>query len=475
VDTEKAPLILFLIDDRVSHERVAILTRTLQSLKKQFNIEILQGNETTEDQLIQKIEKQRTQLVFLPLHRYQNWIRVEGYFGINRTSGPTVAGYFCEPILFHQFSDPTGQTRRIILDFSILSVPELTVLIRSLLIDTQRSGLKPLLNPNSLLYCESWYSSQGHGTRTDHILNLPEIAKTEWIKRSNSIRILLSALWSLVYEEGPGKVAIPQGSAARTAKAYFQIGADETCLALRLYYYVLPHCSPTEAVKRFWPDRASPISTSQLLLKYSDFLRIHTIHETSDLEVVIGLFNSAPSEKGFETAHSIWIEPLSAKLIVETPYEAPGPNQPQLRALPSVSATDTKPRLVADDKAPSDSAKERAILDATTKIKELRQKVQERDDAIRELKAGGVGTAQPLPPADTEGLLEAFQQRYFEAKYQIRQFELQIIELEGRKAAPQEIQTLRLKMEALQNREKAWIKKLLLTLESYKGSLKTKK
>jgi hypothetical protein len=106
---------------------------------------------------------------------------------------------------------------------------------------------------------------------------------------------------------------------------------------------------------------------------------------------------------------------------------------------------------------------------------ELKQKVLEKEDTIRELRSGGVGTAPPIPPADAEALLEAFQNRYFEAKFQIRQFELEIEALESKKASPQEINTLRLKMEALLNREKAWIKKLLITLEAYKDSVKKSK
>jgi hypothetical protein len=391
---------------------------------------------------------------------------------MNRTSGPTFAGYFCEPIPFFQVIDLTSRSRKIILDFHYLSPAELTLLMRSLILDTQRAGLRPLVDAQTPLYCESWYGNQGQGTRIDHVLALPEIAKSEWIKRAPEIRILLSALWGMIYEEGPGKSETAASAIQRTPKAYFQIAASGQCLVFRLYYYTVPQCLPKDAVKLFSPDKSAPSKASQLLLRYSDFVRVHTIQETSDIEIVVGLFPSAPSEKAHDFVHTLWIEPLSARLISEPPYEAPSPANPHLRALPTVSAPDNKPRLVPTD--PS-GAKDRAIIDATSKIKDLRKKIEERESMIRELRSGGVGTAPPLPPPDAEGLLEAFQQRYFDARFQIRQFEVQIQEIEKKGGSPKEIQTLRLKMEALINREKAWIKKLVGTLETYKDAVKKTK
>lgn len=84
--------------------------------------------------------------------------------------------------------------------------------------------------------------------------------------------------------------------------------------------------------------------------------------------------------------------------------------------------------------------------------------------------------AEPNPKtsqeSDPEELLEAFQKKYFEAKYQIRQFELQILDLQKRGSSPEAIKELQLKMEALLNREKAWIKKLMGTIEIFKEAKK---
>ncbi len=458
--TQKIP-IAFIMDDKLSHDKVGVLTEKVKILRQSFPLQVIKPFETSENELIQRIENKEFQLILAPLHKYKEWSRLEGAFGINRTSGPTFAGYFCETVPFYQLPEPRGYQRRIIIDFAHLESEEILLLIRSLLIETARSGISSLLEPNSLIYCENWYGGQGQGSRIDHVLGIPEIGQTSWIKRSSAIRILLSAFWSLIYEEGPGKSEGSFGvSPEKTPKAYFQVTADNQCLVLRLCYQALPHCTPKDAIQKFWPDSSNPTQASQLLLKFSDFARIHTFAESPDIEIVAGLFHSAPAEKHPDNARTLWIEPLSRKLLTEAPYEAPGPNAPSLRTLPTVSRSQPKLRLIESN---SDLSQNQAMQAASAKIKEL-------SDTIRELRSGGVGTAPPLAPPDVEALLEAFQQRYFEARYQIRQFELQIEDMKTKGASSEEIHTLRLKMEALANREKAWIKKLTLTLETYKDS-----
>jgi hypothetical protein len=469
VDSPKKIPIAFIMDDRISREKVGVLSHKIQSLRQQFAVQVIKAEETSEDDLIQRVEKKEFQLILAPVHKYQEWARLEGAFGASRTSGPTFAGYFCEPVPFYQLPEPRGQHRSILLDFTHLSSEELVVLVRSVLIDSARSGLRPLLETNALIYCESWYGSQGQGSRIDAILGLNEIAKTLWIKRSSAIRIILSALWSMIYEEGPGKTdssSLPHPD--RVPKAYFQLGADATTLVFRLCFYHAPHCTPKEALQKFWPDATAPTRAAQLLVKFSDFVRVHTLADTSDIEVVVGFFNSAPAEKNPNEAHSLWIEPIAARLYLEPPYEAPGPQAPHLRALPNVSLAHPRPRALEAANDSSNPAKNQVILAATAKIKELKNKVAEQNETIHELRTGGIGTTHVLPPPDIEALLEAFQQRYFEARYEIRQFEIQIEEMQKRGANPKKMETLRLKMEALANRERAWIKKLVATLETYK-------
>ena len=72
------------------------------------------------------------------------------------------------------------------------------------------------------------------------------------------------------------------------------------------------------------------------------------------------------------------------------------------------------------------------------------------------------------PDADPESIIEAFQKRYFEARFQMRQFELELEKIKQHSPGPEDIETLKLKILALINREKAWTQELLFTLEREK-------
>ena len=95
-----------------------------------------------------------------------------------------------------------------------------------------------------------------------------------------------------------------------------------------------------------------------------------------------------------------------------------------------------------------------------------------RDELIQELRSGGVSTAPALPAPDADALLEAFQQKYFETRYQIRQFEIQIQDIEKNGANPEQIELLRLKIAKLHAQETNWVKKLAITIETYRAAKK---
>jgi hypothetical protein len=169
---------------------------------------------------------------------------------------------------------------------------------------------------------------------------------------------------------------------------------------------------------------------------------------------------------------TLWIEPISAKLVTEVPFEAPSPSTPHLKPLLVPQIGTFKPQAVSDVEQKNDERREKFVFQAAAKIRELKKILAEKDDLIRDLRSGGIGTSQPLPPPDAEGLLDAFQERYFEARFQIRQFELRIADMEAKGATQQEIEALRMKMNALAERESGWIKKLLKTLEIYRDAKK---
>lgn len=452
-----------MIDERLSRDRRGILTRLIASVRHFATIQILHG-EVDETTLLQKIQAEPFQLVLAPWYHYLSWSKTEAHYGRTRTSGPTFAGYFCEPIPPLQLGSQADHLRAILLDFTHLQPSESCKLIRSLLHDSLRTGITPLLDSNASVYCENWMNHQGQGLRVDQILKLPEISQFEWTARAPAIRVVLSALWGLIYEEGPGKSEFAQAISGGTRpRAYFEIGCDAHTLVFRLWYS-MPGWGPKNALTQFWPNPEKPTAAPQFLLKFADFLRVHTIEGTGDVEVVVGLFASRPSEKAHSQIHSLWIEPIASHLISEIPFEGPNPRQPWLKALPGIPAGAQQAGSKKEQGQDLLQAKDRFIAEATQKIRKLQREIEQRDELIRDLKTGGVGTAKVLPIPDPESLLEAFQERYFEAEMQLKQFEMRIAEIEQKGASATEIQALQEKMATLSARQQGWIRQLASTL-----------
>ncbi len=461
--------IAFMIDDRVSREKAQIVMRVVNALRKQAHLILLRGD-TTEEALVAKLQSEDIQLVLVPWYRYLTWSKVEAFYGLTRTSGPTFAGYFADQVLPYELGEQGNHLRAILLDFANLTPNESALLVKTLAVDRFRSGLQPLLDSRTPVYCESWHGGLSLGQQMDAVMHLPEISGSDWAKRANAFRLAITALWSLVYDEGPGKGEFAQTISAKSPKAYFQCAVEPQIAAFRVCYS-MSSWSPKHALAHFWPDPKKLISAAQLLLKYCDFLRVHTISDAADVEVVAGFLPSSPAERFPGAARSFWVEPLAAHSVTEIPFLAPGPHAPQLRYFPAppsfaanVSTKNQAPSQLPEEK----EARERFIFNAAIKIRDLRKALDEKDELIRELKSGGVGTAPPLPPPDADALLGAFQERYFEAKLEIRKLELQIVEAEKRGAKPKELEEIRKRIGELASCERRWIELLSETIETFK-------
>jgi hypothetical protein len=76
---------------------------------------------------------------------------------------------------------------------------------------------------------------------------------------------------------------------------------------------------------------------------------------------------------------------------------------------------------------------------------------------------------KPLSQASPEDLLDQFQTRFFEARFQIRQLELKIAALEETPHPDVSIiADLRLQAEAILNRQRTWIQRLSVILMTLK-------
>jgi hypothetical protein len=452
--------IVVLNDNRLSRQRATELTRILNMFRVFADVRLLDGS-LDEDQFLQRMEEHQGATFLIPWYRYVSWSKAEAFYGLTRTSGPTIAGYHFGGVTADELGTP-DHLRTILLDFAGPSPQDVGHIVRNLLVDTERSGIAALLEnkAKNTIYCENWMEQQGLGNRIDALMNIPEIGKTDWVSRAGAIRIILGSFWSLIYEEGPGKSEFAQALTSGQAKAWFQVGANAGCLAFRLVYS-MPTWSPKDALGNFWPSHERPSSPAQLLRRYSDFIRVHRFADSPDVEVVAALYKAAPAERAPETIHTLWIEPLAARLVHEVPYEKPGPDKPHLKTL----NLGLPPRPDETQNA----ARERAMTDLAVQVKELRRALREKETKIEELRMGGVGAPQP-PPVDADGLLDAFLERFYSAHVKLQEFQEKLSDMSESPPSPTkgaELAQLEKQIQVLSTKEAEWIKKLADALRSY--------
>lgn len=350
------------------------------------------------------------------------------------------------------------------LDLSRLSLTEAQTLVRTWATPPRRSGLRGLLQPSTPAYVELWqYASQAAG-RAEVVTGLPEVQQNPWKKRHGSIRVLLSALHALVFEEGSGQLDAP----GKPVKGYFQIGADEHGLVLRLIFRSSLR-NPAEALTTFLPSERPASHPVALLYRFADYLRVQALGETADLEVTAALLPTAPSESSLQEMRSAFLSKITTQLVGEPPFETPESSQGLLKALPA-SVAPAGAAAAASAKA-GDRSRDHLLVDAAQKIKELKTKLTEKEEELRELRSGGFGgTAPPLPPPDVPGLLESVEMLYGSARERIAAVENQVAEMAAKTPPPAELEGTRARLKQLQDEETEWMKKLLGILEAYKKS-----
>lgn len=438
----------FVTDPTLSREKTQIALRAVNALRSYADVRYYPGNLTEED-LVQRVSKESFDLLLVPWHNYLRYQKLEAHFGLTRMHGPTVVGYFAEDLSPNELQEEDHNFRAILVDLNRLATEEAATIIKSLLRDSTRWGLKPLLQPANFLHYETWNAQVGLGFRIDSILELNEIASSHWSKRSNTIRILTSALWSLIFDNGPGKADRGKMGSEKPPRGYFEVSADSHGLGLRLCY-VEPGWKVKDVLHQFWPGALTPSTAGQILLQYADFVRVHVDPENSEIEVTVMLYPSAPAERANDSLRTLWIEPLSHLTRLERFTESPETQEHY-----------HKPLITNHD----------LIGRAAEKIDRLKKEITDKTGEIQNLKSkGNVSENIFIYPAGLNGdqLLELFNRRVTESKMKIKSLQSQISMLrkdknEDRLEATRLMQEIR----ELAAAQKSWIAKISETVENY--------
>ena len=360
--------ILALPERHLGRERSQGLLRTWAILRTLGPVKVL-PEATTEDDLLKHLETLKPDLVLLPWNLYLKWSRVEGFFGIARSSGPTCAGYFSQPLDWREIGSANDYQRLILLDFVHTSLSERWRVVRSLLNEKLRSGIEPLVQNSTPIFIHDWLGAEGPGPVLDGLLSLDVLSHAPWRERVQPLEMITLALWNLAFERTR---ALTRGGwlgelHAQKIQAHLQLTHDGEVLALRLCYKQSPN-TPRSVLQDFWPDADRTEDFRQILIQNADFVRVHPVVEQSEIEVVAGLLKSAPARHRPAEARTIWVDPITQRQMAELAKLSP--DQPRVQ--PILQMTD----------APSRST--------TARILWLEKELKERDRRIEELKAGGV-------------------------------------------------------------------------------------
>ena len=438
----------FVTDPTLSREKTQIALRALNSLRNFAEVRYYAGT-LSEKELGERVKRETLDLLMVPWHQYLHYQKIEAQFGLTRTHGPTMVGYFAEDVSPFEIQEQDHHFRAILIDLNRLATTEASTILRSLLRDTTRWGLRPLMQPSTNLHFESWTAQVGLGFRIDTVLGLNEIANSHWMKRANVVRVLMSALWSVIFDNGPGKADRGRSGADRTARAYFELGVDSHCLGFRLCYSE-PGWKVKDVLHQFWPGALTPSAAGQILFHYTDMLRIHVDPDTSEIEIVCALFPSGPSERETDILRTLWIEPLSNITRLERFSESPETQEHFHKPLITHHAL---------------------IGNAAEKIDELRKQVEAKDKEIDELRSKGTQRENVfIYPSglDGEQLIDLVNRRLAELKAKMKSANSQFQALrQDRDEELKEAGRLMKEMREYQVQQKSWIARLTEIVDGY--------
>ncbi len=337
------PRIAILSDSRLSRERGQILDRAFYSLGAYANIQYLPAD-SDEAGVLKSLEaaKEPFHLVLVPWYRYLAWSKIEAFYGLTRTSGPTFAGYFGDRVMPYELGEQAGQNRAIILDYYKISREESIRMTLAVASDKLRWGIEPILDEKSKI----WFTEVETHSPTfagKLMSDLVLLEQAPWNSRSLQIQSALIALLSF--------------NLSSQSKGALNISGDAHSLVFRFVFTMAGWNSPKDALSCFWPNLSPTWSAAYLLRKATDWLRVHFIPETRQVEMIAGFSAHAPSLENPDELKTFWIEPLSVALVKETAVGEP-----------------------LSSKNPLDE-----------RIRSLEQKLKDSEKLVQEMKSGGVG------------------------------------------------------------------------------------
>lgn len=380
----KKPLIAWVMDERLDADATKTVSKLHVSLKQTCDVQTIPGT-LSQESVVELMEKTKFQLVVLPWYKYLAWKKVEAFYGLTRTSGPTVAAYCVEAIDPKNIPDLPDYPRFYLFDLMKYTVSENTKLIQALIEPKTRAGIKPFLRSTTPIYFYQWDGKEHTSLMLEGWFELPEFVGP-WKDRRHAIATAIGGVRDFVFSTEVSKSGNP-----------FVHFACEPELAIVRIGTLLATAPNNQTIHSFWLKTKSQLAHMSTASRYSDFMRVQWSSSPHQIEITLFFFQSKPSERA-QSPHvkATWLEPVSHDLFAQESLLI-SKSEGVYKALPEITFLNMGDARTAGV--------------GENKIQTLQKQLLERDQLIRDLKSGGVSQPMKSGLPDLEDLAEAVKER----------------------------------------------------------------
>ncbi|MFZ9596048.1 MAG: hypothetical protein ACO3A2_08225 [Bdellovibrionia bacterium] len=454
------PRILFVLHPTEAQDQPPLKLESLLLLLQDFahvETRVLADSPQSDPLLLELLQNTPFDLLLAPLSSTHRWLKLQSTSTAIHRACQKWASYFTQlpqdRAAYGTLAGPP-QDSTVILDFArttaLEQLPWIQLLVTSGL---PEHGLRLFVSEAPVF--QATFSSSASsdaasllsgslGTQIDHLFMKSEVAQSPiWSPRLIPLQITLTALWGLIHQHQQKSASHSlnlEKTSALGCSAHLQVSLNANhflfCLTLTLsskdtYSELIKQLTVAQAAQQSSWDPAS------ILMRVSDWIRILRFEPKNQIQLWVGFLPSAPAEKQGPPLGTFWIESITP---LRTPLTTPS-NEEESKA--------SQPFQVHD----FHQFKTRSLK------KRIKKNLSSEDKK------------------ELSSLLDTLQKRYFDAKSQLRTFEIELFQLKDEDPLGQKTQArikeLRLKIEALKSRESAWMRKLATALHKLKRMKKS--
>ncbi|MBN21550.1 MAG: hypothetical protein CL678_09715 [Bdellovibrionaceae bacterium] len=440
--------ILWINDGDLSREQQHALRAMSQTLDKTHKI-FFKPEVKNEDEIIKILQSEKFSLTLLPVKLYCEYKRVEGFWGVNRTQGPLVAGYTFQPFNDSQFKFEMHYPRSLFLNFSPDYRQHTLKWIKLLSHEDLKSGLIPMY-PKGTIFHKDIFSSSDIDLFYQSIREKDFWDNDQWKDQDLDIRICLESVKEMIFNK------MNFGQSTSEKRAAIQAVADSESIAFRACFTQNSWKTPKDIIPHLWFSYESKSPALSSLQRYSDWAKIIQIADSKNYEFCFGHYLIKKNRSTQSKIKTLWVDALDGRRVTET-YSPEKTNKKYI----VIENETLKPKENPNQKKLPDP-------EIIKTLNLLKNEVAQQKKLIQELKSGGIGTNFQFSPLTGIDLLDQFEEKLNESRYQYLELLNQFKSIQN---TPSSLEFKRLEKEIKNHKKEMqnWFEKLSKIVLSFKS------